>query len=97
MKQRKTINAQSTNQQGNPTPQPPPGGRRHSAIRRRGGAGSRRSYSARRQGESVGTLIHVMVYLLVVHPLRWVLAKVRGKPAPGMPRYIQKLMNNPER
>lgn len=47
--------------------------------------------SARQQGESIGGCLHVLVYLLLIHPLRWLWSRLRGKPTPSIPRYIARL------
>lgn len=57
---------------------------------------SKRDYrrkGAQRTGGDVGGCIAGFGYMLVVHPLRWVWSKLRGKPAPDYPDFIRKEMN----
>lgn len=52
---------------------------------------SKRDYrrkGAQRTGGDVGGCIAGFGYMLVVHPLRWVWSKLRGKPAPEYPKWI---------
>jgi len=45
-----------------------------------------------RQGQEAGGCLRGFVYMLVIHPAKWIYAKLRGKPAPEYPDWIQKDM-----
>ena len=54
---------------------------------------SKRDYrrkGAQRTGGEVGGCLHVVGYMVLIHPVRWMIARVRGKPAPSIPEYIQR-------